>query len=667
MPPLAVHGVSMDRHTDAGSGDDRHLGEVTPRSIIIGIVACAVVSVWLPFETYIIGASRMNLSQLPVAAFGFFFAVVIANSLLSRLWPAGALKPAEVLVVLAMAFLASVMATSDILEWVFGVFAPPYYLATPENRWMDDLWPYLKQWAVIQGPSEKLRWAFVGIPQGRAIPWGIWFIPSFWWFTFIFAVGFASICVAAILRKQWDDNERLAFPLMQVPLDIVSKPGGRYNLPAMLRTRAFWIGAAIPLFIIGWNIVGYFNTFFPRITITEGFAIPLATNSSVSILIKINMYVVGFAYMVSTNVLASVWVWHLIVSLQSFALERIGYTLGPGQDPYGSNDALTSWQGFGGFIVFTILSLWMGRHHLHEVWLTFIGRMRGGDKREFLSWRWAVPGLLAALLYVAAFLMQLGVSAKMVLVYLFGAFVAYVGTTRMIAQTGLVYMRSPLTPPMFTLYAFGTVGVPAQELVGMVGMYSLVGNGRGPLLPAIFHLSWLGARLGKTGGRMFSVTVLGVIVAFVVGSVYMIYESYLTGSTTWFALKYPQRSEEVYGAIVKKMQDRSAVNLGCWLWLGIGVVVMGALSFIQYRFPGWPLHPIGFPIAVNHHVNQGFFSFFLVWLIKTVLLRVGGVDAYERAKPVFLGIVAGYSLGIGLSFVVDWIWFPGAGHQIHNW
>jgi len=41
--------------------------------------------------------------------------------------------------------------------------------------------------------------------------------------------------------------------------------------------------------------------------------------------------------------------------------------------------------------------------------------------------------------------------------------------------------------------------------------------------------------------------------------------------------------------------------------------------------------------------------------------------AYERAKPFFVGTLVGYVLGVTFSFIIDIIWFPGAGHQVHHW
>ena len=648
-----------------GTREGERYGQITPRAVGMGIVACCVASMWLPFSEFIVGASRLHLSQLPVGAMAMFFALLLANALVGRISRRLMLSPSEVLVIFVMVWIATLVATANLLNWTIGAMAIPYYMATPENRWMDDLWPHLRQWAVVQGPREELRWAYVGKPEGVSVPWRIWLIPSFWWGSFVGAIALASVSLASLLRRQWAEHERLPFPLAQVPLDIIANPGGRWNLPEVVRTRGFWVGAGIPLFLISYNALNYFSPLFPRIPVMQEFSLSLIQGAP-NLYIKVNLYVIGFAYMVNTNTLFSVWFWYVLVLIESIVFARIGYTLGK-EDVYSSRDAITSWQGFGGLIVFVVFGLWMARHHLRHVWHVVVRKAAPDDERELLPYRWAIIGLFAAALYAGSFLVHLGMCWRMVFVWYFGMFVACVGTSRVIAQTGLVYMQTPLNETMFTFGAFGTVRVPASQIVGMVGPYSLTVNGRTPLMPGILHIGYIGAKIGGTARRMFTTIVIGLIVAYLAGSAYSIYISYAHGVTTFHSPSFVTHGGSTYALLIERMQARVGVDPGKWMFLGIGAVVMSVLTFLQYRFPGWPIHPIGFPIAAADNTHYMFISIIIAWLIKSIILKLGGVQAYERGRPVFLGFIAGYALGIAESFVIDWIWFPGAGHQIHGW
>ena len=85
---------------------------------------------------------------------------------------------------------------------------------------------------------------------------------------------------------------------------------------------------------------------------------------------------------------------------------------------------------------------------------------------------------------------------------------------------------------------------------------------------------------------------------------------------------------------------------------------------LRYVFPWWPLHPIGFAASTAYPVNRIVFSIFFAWLAKFAILRMGGIDLYRKAAPFFLGLMIGYFTGVGVSFVVDLIWFPQRGHSL---
>ena len=67
----------------------------------------------------------------------------------------------------------------------------------------------------------------------------------------------------------------------------------------------------------------------------------------------------------------------------------------------------------------------------------------------------------------------------------------------------------------------------------------------------------------------------------------------------------------------------------------------------------WPIHPIGFPIGANAMMNTVWFSVFLAWLIKRIVLRFGGAAAYGHSQHMFLGLIAGQVSCNGLWLVID--------------
>jgi hypothetical protein len=101
--------------------------------------------------------------------------------------------------------------------------------------------------------------------------------------------------------------------------------------------------------------------------------------------------------------------------------------------------------------------------------------------------------------------------------------------------------------------------------------------------------------------------------------------------------------------------------------LGVGAAFTGILFFVRYRFPGFPVHPIGFTISASEILRSSTTSIFIVWLTKVLVFKFGGLDSFRRKAPFFLGISMGYVAGIGLGVLVDVIWFHGAGHGQTGW
>ena len=100
-------------------------------------------------------------------------------------------------------------------------------------------------------------------------------------------------------------------------------------------------------------------------------------------------------------------------------------------------------------------------------------------------------------------------------------------------------------------------------------------------------------------------------------------------------------------------------------FFGAGGVFTALLIFVRYRFPAFPLHPIGFIFPATVVSRRLVTSVFLIWLVKTIILKLGGLERYRKATPFFLGLLVGFMAGIALNVLVDIVWFNGQGHEIH--
>ena len=80
---------------------------------------------------------------------------------------------------------------------------------------------------------------------------------------------------------------------------------------------------------------------------------------------------------------------------------------------------------------------------------------------------------------------------------------------------------------------------------------------------------------------------------------------------------------------------------------------MGGLMAAQHRFLWWPFHSLGFPISCVF--GSMWFSVFVAWLIKSTVLKYGGLTLLNRLKPFFLGLVLGEAVAAGTWILIDYV------------
>ncbi|MBM4036425.1 MAG: hypothetical protein FJ291_32215, partial [Planctomycetes bacterium] len=238
---------------------------LTWRSLAIGLALVAAGSACAPNAIWGLASSEITWSYMPIVAVVPFLAVVaVVNLALKAVRRAWALRPAELVVVFGMA-IVSAGTPLFLVGFMLALMGSPYYCASPENRWAELLHPHLPRWAFPGDGAGAMRGFFEGLPPGGAVPWGEWLLPLAWWLLLVGTLYFVCLCLVVLLRRQWVERERLVYPLLAVPQALIEDSDDARLVPKLLRSRVFWCGFAIPMGIIGWNAISYFERSFPQI------------------------------------------------------------------------------------------------------------------------------------------------------------------------------------------------------------------------------------------------------------------------------------------------------------------------------------------------------------------------------------------------------------------
>ncbi len=85
------------------------------------------------------------------------------------------------------------------------------------------------------------------------------------------------------------------------------------------------------------------------------------------------------------------------------------------------------------------------------------------------------------------------------------------------------------------------------------------------------------------------------------------------------------------------------IGIHLLIFMGIGFSFLLFLMAMMRHFLWWPLHPIGYLMAEHYTMDWLWFSFLMVWIVKRLILRQGGVNLYRKISPFFLGLILGSS------------------------
>ena len=594
----------------------------------------------------------MTLGTSTVGAlFLLFFLAGLINPLLKLVHPRAGLNRGELLLIYIMMVMASPLPVFFAGRFI-GTILTPFYFATPENDWHTLIQPHIADW--LEPRDLAVMWPFYeGLEQGRSIPWAGWLPMFLRWAPLVWALFLAMIAVMAILRKQWNDYERLTYPLVQVPMALTEQDAGGDRIAPFFKNPVMWTGFAVPAI---WGTLHGLHNYFPEtVPIATNvdpihFILPIFDNLS-ELQFKFRFNILGFFYFLKTEIAFSLWFFNLFANALRTTFAVLGVTssemLGGGHSII---DPILVHQSMGGMLVLFLFGLFAARKHLRAVCRKALwGDPTVDDSGEILSYRTAVLVLLASGAVIVAWLSLAGLPVWVVLAFLFTTFALFVGFTRLIAEGGLSDGSVPVGPAAIVVSAVGSSAIGAQGLVVLATTFFWT-NGRSFAMTSAANSLKLGEGFGGSKRPLFWTMLLAMAVG-LVSSMWVVMElGYSYGALN---LKIPGGKHGFYDYAAGLIRTPSEPHLWGWINTAIGAGVMLLLMLARWYYVWWPLHPLGYPIGPTGIMDHLWFDMFLAWLIKVSVLRYGGVALYRRTRPFFMGMIAGHIVPGGLFLFVD--------------
>ncbi|UCH34923.1 MAG: hypothetical protein JSV65_00775 [Armatimonadota bacterium] len=683
-----------------------HEPAVTRRAIAVGLVGTAALGVITPWTELYLRGTWIAACHLPIGAFVLFALWAGGvNALLHRLSPRWCMTRREVLVSYLIMLVAAGIPSFGLTEYLLPTLAGAFYFETPENGWqslffrhipqwfvpvdlrgypavagtMSDNWVYgvyawLPKWLHPAGP-EIIRQFYEAIPDAqrmgpvgllRTIPWGAWLIPMAAWTAMAYTLFFILLCITVVLRRQWVERERLAFPLVQIPLDITRSEPVTAALPSFFRSRVMWAGFAIPFIVHSMNGLHVYLPAVPDLPVAHDLAHYFRSwpwNQTGMLGIWTHFSVIGFSFLIPTDLSFSLWFFYFVYQLETIGVVALGYALD--YVPTYSTPTFAAYQMLGAFFMLGGGMAWAARAHLRTVWDRTVAAVRqqgpaepdreAPDADEALPYHVAVLGLGAGALLLAAILSTAGLDFGIALLSIVLFLITAIVLTRFVAEGGLLFIAAPFRPSDIMIAAVGTRPLGAHNLTVLAYVERALAlfDVRSFIMPS-FMDAWRmcdAAQVPKR--RLLPALAAGVVIATVVSYAALIILAYRYGGVTleqWFLISSPR---EPFVVLASYLTDPRKASLADIELTGVGAVATWALMALRARFVGWPLHPIGYAMGPSWPMIQLWFSILVGWWFKWLILRWGGMSLFRRARPFFLGLVLGEFATAALWIVID--------------
>ncbi len=662
---------------------------VTLRAFLLGLLLAsglAALNAWIEnvYNVHFLGGVQMPFGAIVSLA----ILVIFVNGPLKwvrRLVPrlsraAPPLSSVELLTIYAMLVFAALISTPGNENSALTIGPALFYFSTRENGWASLFYQHIPRnfapgWDGSTFQKEVIEPFYIGGVTAGQIPWHAWSAMLIAWGIFTLLLYCALFFGSLVLRRQWIENEALAFPLVQLPLQMVEGSAGENAPPTgdFWLSRAMWMGTGLAF---SFHLLRGLNNYFPDWPVIPSFQgnvfklelteVPWSSAGTMNA--EYFFGAIGIAFLLTRELSFSFWFFFLLYKLQLVGATMLGFpsdTL-PKDTHLGRPTFITN-QSVGGWLMIAALLLWAARGHLQTMWHEVLRPTKASAGEPF-SARFTFVGLILSVGGLGAWCWFAGLN--------FGAALAFFGLyaltslvlARLVVEGGFLFPQAtfaPLEVLTGSVMGAGAMGGATLTKLSFIqpGLFS---DMRANLLPAYLHALKIAFDLRLTPRqtrRLMLCALAAVVVSLGVSTFVTIVTLYSHGGLSTYGWFSHSSGESVFKGTATMISKEPGVSLSNWTWMASGAGLVWAMAFARARFVWFPLHPLAFIVSSGFPITRLWLSFFIGWLIKSLLLKFGGQDSVQTVRPFMIGLI----LGNAAAMVLWMLYGLFAGTQIPYW
>lgn len=606
------------------------------RPILLGSVLALTNSFWVTnVDGTFFGRAGMHLTAMSIFFNVLFclFVIVLLNLVLRRYFPYHALSQGEILIIYLMMNLASGIAGHGFMQIMSQIIAFPFWYATPENEWTKLIQPYIPSWisvrdmAVLEGYYQGESSLYTGV-HFRG-----WALPVIAWTGFIFAFISLMFFINLILRRQWIEKEKLAYPTIQLPSEMIHQP------EVFFKNRLMWLGFSMAAGIDLLNGLSFLFPTIPHLYVKMtniGRYLNFKPFAALGWMpVAFYPFIIGLGFLIPAELSFSFWFFYLVWKGRGVLLVALGQ---PSQQLYGF-DRNSIYFSAGALLGLCGIALWQARRHLLEVVKSALRPTPIGDEvSEPVSYQTAFIGLGLSSLFLIGFCYLAGMSWWVAVLFFIIYYAFCLSITRMRAEMGVpVHDYHNGGPDIILPELFGTRALGATNLTIMAYFWFFNRAHYSDVMPHQLEGFKMALRMQLNQRRLMVAILVGTLVG-ILGAFWAFlhygYEVGMRGRLEWFGF-------EPFNRLQSRLTNPREPNLNVLAYLPAGTILYVVLAGLRNRFFWWPLHPVGFAVSNSWGANVTWFPVFIGWALKVSVLRWGGRRTHMRAVPFFLGLMLG--------------------------